>query len=216
MSDALFWSNVGVDVQTALGSAITITAISKATQGVVSYSGGTDPSNGDYVMMSVQGMFQVDQRPFRVINVNAAANTFELEGENTTSYDTFTSGTFQIITFGASFSTVQNINVTGGEPEFADTTTIHDNVRKRAPTVVSPLSLAMDNLFDLTDPGFIELNKAYKAKSQRVIRLRFGTGAKMLLSGYAAAAGVPTGQAQGVVQTRVSIEAQNLPTIYAT
>jgi len=46
------------------------------------------------------------------------------------------------------------------------------------------------------------------------VRLRFGTGAKMLLLGYVAAAGVPTGQAQGVVQTKVSIEAQNMPTVY--
>jgi hypothetical protein len=76
--------------------------------------------------------------------------------------------------------------------------------------------MAMDNLFDLADPGFVELNKAYKAKTKRAIRLRFGSGAKMLLLGYGGASGVPTGQAQGVVQTKVSIEAQNIPTVYAT
>ena len=78
----------------------------------------------------------------------------------------------------------------------------HDNVRKRVPTIVSPMSFAIDSLFDLTDPAFIELNKAYKAKAKRSIRLRFGTGAKMVLTGFCAAAGVPTGQAQGVVQTK--------------
>lgn len=74
----------------------------------------------------------------------------------------------------------------------------------------------MTNFFDLTDPGFVECNKAYKSKTKRAIRLRFGTGAKMLMTGYVGAAGVPTGQAQGVVQTPVSIEAQNLPTVYAS
>ena len=42
------------------------------------------------------------------------------------------------------------------------------------------------------------------------------SGHKMLLTGYVGAAGVPNGQAQGVVQTPVTIEAQNLPTVYAS
>jgi len=215
MADPIFWSNVGVDVQTALGSANTVTAISKASTGVVSYS-GSDPSNGDYVVMTANGMTQVNDRIFRVANVNAGSNTFELEGETTTDYSTFTSGSFKIITFGASFNILQTIQVTGGEPEYADTTTIHDEVRKRAPTVVSPLSLSSDALFDLADPGFVEARIAYRSKTKRAIKLRFGTGSKMCMNGYFSAAGVPTGQAQGVVQTRITIEAQNTPSVWTT
>ena len=103
MADPIFWSNVGVDVQTALASALTITAISKASTGVVSYT-GTDPTNGDYVLIAANGMTQVNDRIFRVANVNGAANTFELEGETTTDYGTFTSGSFKVIIFGASFN----------------------------------------------------------------------------------------------------------------
>ena len=54
MADPIFWSNVGVDVQTSLASALTITAISKASTGVVSYT-GTDPTNGDYVLIAQPG-----------------------------------------------------------------------------------------------------------------------------------------------------------------
>ena len=174
------------------------------------------PAIGDYVQLTVNGMYQLNDRVLRIANVNTGSKTFELEGEDTTTYETFTSGSYQIVTFGASFATTQNINVSGGEYEFADVTTIHDNVRKRVPTITSPMSLSMDNIFDLTDAGFVEMNKAYTAKTKRAIRLRFGSGAKMLLMGYGGAAGVPTGQAQGVVQTKVSIEAQNIPTIYAS
>lgn len=216
MATGLFWSNVGVDVQTALSSAITITAISKANPAVVSYSGGTDPSNGDYIVLSVNGMHQANDRILRVANVNAAGNTLELEGVDATGYDTFSSGSFQIVTFGASMTTVQGINVSGGDPEFSDITTVHDNVRKRVPTVVSPLQFSMDCRYDLSDAAYLELNRAYQAKTTRAIRLRFANGYKMLLTGYVAAAGVPTGQAQGVVQTKVSIEAQNVPQVYAT
>lgn len=213
---AIFWTNVGVDVETARATAIALSAISKAAIGVATYSGAVNPQNGDYIALKAEGMYQVSDRIFRIANVNTTAKTFELEGESTVDYDTFVSGSFEVITFGASFRSVQSIQVSGGEPEYADTTTIHDTVRKRAPTVVSPMSMAMTNLFDLADPGFKECNKAYKAKTTRAIRLRFGTGARMVLTGYASAAGVPTGQAQQVVQTTVSIEAQNLPTVYAT
>lgn len=216
MGQPIFWTNVGVDVQTALSAAITVSAVSKAAVAVATYTGSTNPGNGDYITMKAQGMHQLNDRIFRIANVNTSAKTFELEGEDSTLYDTLTSGSFQIITFGASFSSVQTIQVSGGDYEKADLTTIHDQVRKNVPTIAQPMTLAMTNYFDLTDPGFVECNKAYKSKSMRAVRLRFGTGAKILLTGYCGAAGVPTGQAQGVVQTNVSIEAQNLPTVYAS
>lgn len=216
MANPIFWTNVGIDVQTALAAAVTITAISKAATGVATYSGAINPGNGDYIVISANGMIQVHDRIFRIANVNTTAKTFELEGEDTTLYDTFIGGSYQIITFGASFNTVQSISPSGGDYEKADTTTIHDQMRKQVPTIAAPFTMSMTNFFDLTDPGFVECNKAYKSKTKRAIRLRFGTGPKMLMTGYVGAAGVPTGQAQGVVQTPVTIEAQNLPTVYAS
>lgn len=216
MANPIFWTNVGIDVQTALAAAVSITAVTKASPGVVTYGGAVHPANGDYISITANGMHQINDRILRIANVNTTAKTFELEGEDTTSYDTFINGSYQIVTFGASFNSVQTISPSGGDYEKADITTIHDSVRKNVPTIAAPLTLAMTNYFDLTDPGFVECNKAYKAKSKRAIRVRFGSGAKMVMMGYVGAAGVPTGQAQGVVQTPVSIEAQNLPTVYAS
>lgn len=216
MANPIFWTNVGIDVQTALAAAVSITTVTKASPGVVTYGGAVHPANGDYIAVTANGMHQINDRILRIANVNTTAKTFELEGEDTTSYDTFINGSYQIVTFGASFNSVQTISPSGGDYEKADITTIHDSVRKNVPTIAAPLTLAMTNYFDLTDPGFVECNKAYKAKAKRAIRVRFGSGAKMVMMGYVGAAGVPTGQAQGVVQTPVSIEAQNLPTVYAS
>ena len=75
-----------------------ITAITKANPAVVTYSGADTYANGDRVYVSgVVGMTQVNGREFRVANVNAGANTFELTDSdsnnvNSTSYDTYTSG----------------------------------------------------------------------------------------------------------------------------
>lgn len=218
VQNRIFWSNVGVDVQTALGAAITITSISKENPGLVTYSGtpAVLPANGDYVLLQVQGMHQVNERLARVVEFNGTAKTFKLESEDTSTYDTFISGTASIVTFGASFGSVQNMQVSGGEYEKADLTTIHDAVKKQAPVVAGAMTISMTNFFDLTDPGFAECNKAFKSKTTRAIRLRFGTGAKIAFVGYVGAAGVPTGQAQQAVMTPVTIDAQNLPSVWAS
>lgn len=58
--------------------ALTITGVSNALPGVLTYS-GTDPSNGDDVDISgVVGMTELNGRRFIVQNVNTGANTFEL------------------------------------------------------------------------------------------------------------------------------------------
>lgn len=210
-----FWANVGVDIETAAATPITITGISKASPGVVTYT-GTDPVNGDYVRLSVNGMVELDDRIVRVANVNGAGNTFEIEGENTTNYETFTSGTFSVLTFGVSMTNVQDVNSSGGEPEFADITTIHDQVRRRVPTVVSPFSIQFGCLFEPSNAAMIELKEATGELTVRAVKFRLASGAKMVFDAYVSAAGVPTGSAQDVVKTNVSFEAQGIPTVYAT
>lgn len=213
MANPIFWSNVGIDVQTALGVAKTLTAITKASPAVAT-STAHGLANGEYVYLDVTGMFEVGQRVFRVANVTA--NTFELEGQDTTTFNTFVSGTAQLVTFGASMTTAQDVSFSGGEPEFADVTTVHDNVRRRVPTVVSSMSATIGALYDRTDPAQIELGKATTQKTQRAIRLRFSNGNKLVGAAYCSAAGVPTGSAQEVVKTPITLEFQGLPTPYTT
>ena len=111
---AKFWSNVDIDIQTALGSAVTISAISKADPGVVSYT-GTDPANADIVVLNVAGMTEVHTRAFKVASVDTTANTYNI-GEDTTGNHTFTSGDFKVVTLGASMTNVQDVSASGGEP----------------------------------------------------------------------------------------------------
>jgi hypothetical protein len=74
------------------GTAITITAATKANPCVITYT-GADPANGDKILITgVGGMTQLNNRVFTVANVNAGANTLELSGVNSSAYDTYTSG----------------------------------------------------------------------------------------------------------------------------
>ena len=68
----------------------TITAITKANPAVVT-SNSHGYSNGDHVWInSVGGMTRLNGRRFVVAGVTT--NTFQLQGENSTSYDSYTSG----------------------------------------------------------------------------------------------------------------------------
>jgi hypothetical protein len=214
MAQVSKWSNVAVAVQSALAAALTISGITKASPGVVTYV-GADPANGDYVKLTVLGMFQLDGVVARVANVNTTANTFELEGFDTTLYDSFTSGSFEVITFGTSLTSATTINASGGDFDFIDTTTIHDNVKKQIPGLPSPGTFTMDLFWDPSDAGFVALKAASDNQAQRAVRLTFANGQKVVFVGYIGASGLPTGNAQDTVKTSVVITMFGKPTIYS-
>lgn len=216
MSEPIFWTNVGVSVSSAVSAEITITNISKAAEGVVTFS-GTAPAElvNDAVLWikEINGMIELGERAFIVKDFDDASKTFKLKAEDTTDYGNFTGQAKAVVaTMGADFRSIQDVSASGGDFEKADVTVIHGLLRRRRSTVANPVTFSFTNLFDLGDPGFKECVKAHRSKTNRVIMFSFGTGPKILAVGAPAATGVPTGQAQGVVQTPVEIECQGMPT----
>lgn len=209
------WSNVAIAVQSALSTAQTVSAITKANPAVATYV-GADPTNGDFIVVTAQGMSQVDGRIFRVANVNAGSNTLELEGCDSSAFDTFTSGSFQIVTFGTSLNVVSNVSVSGGDFQFIDTTTIHDTVQKQVPGNASPTTFSLDCQWQPDDAGLIALKAASDAKALRAIRVTFANGYQYLVTGYVGATLSPTGSAQQVVSTPVVFTAFGRPTAYSS
>lgn len=207
------WSNVTVQIQSALAAADTITGITKANPGVVTAT-AHGLNNGDYVKITAAGMYQVDGRVFRV--ANSTTNTFELEGEDTTNYDTFTSGTAEAITFGTTMSTATGLTASGGDFDFIDITTIHDNVRKQIPGLASPATYTFESLWDVSDTALAALKSAADNQAQRCIRFTFASGAKVVFNGYIGATLLPTGNAQDKVVTQVVMTMFGRPTLYAS
>jgi hypothetical protein len=210
------WSKVAIAVQSALATAVTISGITKANPGVVSWASGTDPANGDYVLMKVQGMSQLDYRVARVANLNGAGNTFELEGIDTTLFDTFSSGTFEVITFGTTLAIISDVSASGGDPEFIDVTTIHDDINKQVPGNFSAIVYNMTANWDPSDAGLVALKAASDIKAIRCVRITFADGAKIAFAGYIAASGVPTGSAKAKVATPIAITAYGRPSMFAS
>lgn len=214
MAQAKKWSNVQIAMQSALAAAITLTAITKASTGVVS-SVAHGLSNGDLLYLEVQGMRQVNDRVVRV--ANKTNDTFELEGIDTTAFDTFSSGTAQKITFGTTISTATSISSSGGSFDFIDTTTIHDNSRTQMPGLPAASTFTFDNIWDVSDAGLLAMKTASDAQAKRAFKFTFGAGGQvMLFVGYVGANLLPGGQAQGLVTTPTTITMNGTPSYYAS
>lgn len=200
-------------MQSALASAKTITSITKANPAVAT-STAHGYANGDVVVLAVQGMWQADTKTVRVANVTS--NTFELEGVDSTAFDTFSSGTAQAITFGTTFSTMGDFSTSGGDFEMIDITTIHDTNKKTIPGAASALECSGNFNWDPSDAGQVAMKSASEARVLRAMKIQFSDGSKWYFTGYPGYAGNPTGSAGGKVTAPFKISGYGRPSFYAT
>ncbi|MGZ8927134.1 MAG: phage tail tube protein [Methylobacter sp.] len=219
MSTITKMTNVAIALQSALGVAKTITGITKAAPGVVTAT--HDFANGDYVVLSVQGMQQLDGKVYRVCSVSTTVS-FQLEdvtagtGIDTTLFDTFSSGTAKKITFGTSLSTVAEISMSGGDFAKVDTSVIHANVKREIPGLASPVSIDIKHLWDITDAGQLAMKASSDAQTQLAIKVTFGVGGKvMVFNGYVGFTALPAGAFGEALKSSGSISATNAPTYYS-
>lgn len=207
------WSGVAISMQSVLGTAKTITAISKGSTCTVTAT--HDYIAGDYVVLWVAGMTELDSRAFRVLSVSTTVS-YVLEGVDSTLFGTFTGGTSQKITFGTSLQTVTNLNTTGGDYSMLDITTVHDKIKKSMPGIPTALEMAFDNIWDAADAGLLAMKVASDAQAERAFLFTFASGAKMCLNGFVAATMLPTGTAQNEVKTSSKVYAQGLPCYFSS
>lgn len=208
------WANVAVSVQSTLSASVSISGVTKASPGVVTTGSAHGWSTGDYVLVSSQGMYQINYRVFRISA--ASGSTFTLEGEDTTNYGTFTSGSAQKITFGTSLATLTSINASGGDFDFIDTTTIHDNIKTQVPGLPNPSNYTFESFWDPSDAGLIALKAASDSQAQRAILFSFANGQKFVFNAYVGCSLSPTGAAQDLIKTSVVFTALGGPKAYAS
>ena len=214
MATPIVWKNVAVAMQSALAASVAISAITKASPGAVT-SVAHGFADGDILLLTIVGMHQLDQKVVRVDN--KTNDTFELEGVDTTLFDTFTSGGAEKVTLGNSITSATSISVSGGEFDFIDTTTIHASSKSQIPGLPSAISFAMDHIWDSTDAGQIAMKAASDNQGKRVFKFTFGTGGKVIyFAGYVGFVGLPGGSAQNLVTSGAVITMNGTPTYYAS
>lgn len=213
MSKAPKWSNVEIAVQSALAVPVALTAITKANPGVAS-AAAHGFVNGDFVLLSVYGMREVDKQVVRV--ANETTDSFELEGVNTTGFGTFTSGTVQKITLGLTMATAVGLSGEGGEYDFEDITTLHDNKRRQTPNLPSAVSYKFENLWDVADPTLLAFKAASDAQTPLAVKFRFANGQFMIAYAMIGCSMIPVGSAQQSVKTNVVMTFEGEHTVYAS
>lgn len=169
---AILGTNVTVSVQQTLSANLpTVSAVTKASPGVAT-STAHGLANGDIVVFTVSGgMVELDGQAVRVANV--AANTFELEGLDTTSYSTWTAGTAKEVTAFSTLSSAQNVTAPNPAPNKIDITTLIDKVKQYAYGLTDAPDGSITGLFSPTGTAEGLIRTATKANSALVIKIAF-------------------------------------------
>lgn len=176
--------NTQVEVQATLDTPKTITGITKASVAVAT-STAHGYANGDVVLLSVVGMVQLNGVACRVANVTA--NTLELEGIDSTNFNTFTSGTATEIATWNTFDSLTNISLPNASPAELDQTTIHDNQLQNTFGLPGAPTGTMSGQFDPLDTAVANLRTATLNSANRVFRITFENGVKAIFNATPAA-----------------------------
>jgi hypothetical protein len=171
--------NTVVEVQSALASGKTISAITKASPGVVTAT-AHGYSNGDIVVLTIEGMSQLNGVACRISS--STTDAFTLEGIDTTLFSTFTSGTAQKVTSWDTFSSLQSISLPNQESAKLDITTIHDNAAQETLGLAGAVSGTMTGIFSPTETAVTNIRNATRVSSPRAFRITFETGAKAVFN----------------------------------
>lgn len=214
MANVSTWTDVDVFMESAISATVAVSAITKASEGVVTTGTAHGFSTGDYILVKAQGMSEVNGRIFRA--KAASGSSLTLEGENTTNYGTFTSGTLQKITFGTTLSTLTTVSGSGGEFDSIDTTTIHDKAKSSIPGLASATEFKFDSIWDIADTGLIAAKQASTTKAQKGFMVAFSNGQRIVFYGYIGAQLIPGGSTGEIVKTSVTISAQGELTAYSS
>lgn len=208
------WSNVAIAMESARAAAKTISAITKANPAVCT-STTHGYTTGDFVALTVSGMFQLDDRSARIIVLTA--DTFSIEGVDSTNFDTFSTGTAEKLTFGNSITTATSVSSSGGGYDFIDTTTIHGNSKTQMPGLPAAATYNFTNIWDTADAGLVAMKAASDAQAKKAFKFTFGTGGQILsFLGYVGCSLLPGGSAQQMVTTPTTITMNGTPCVYAS
>ncbi len=214
--DINVWSDVSVNVESVRGSAVPISAITKANPAVVTYTGSDVLADGDVVLVICSGMLEIDYLVARVDSLNAAGNTFELEGVDSSDYGTFTSGNAYKLTFGNSADTFTDVNWSGGDSDDINIRTIHRSQDISIPGNFTPQICNLGSLWDVSDPALAALKSYSRSKTAAGIEVIFANGQKVYFAATPSTKLAPGGSAGGPVTTPVKLSLRGDVTTYAS
>ena len=215
MGTPLIGRGVRVEVQKTVAAAKTITAISLANPGVATSTAHALADGTVGFLDAVAGMVNLDGQAIRIDA--PAANTFELQGVDTTTYPAFTAGTFVPVTVWSTLSRSSSYNIGGGAAEKIKTTVLLDEIEQQANGLLAAQTVSFNINHETVDEEALQLisvaaiNQAYL-----VFRITFKDGAQRIFRGQPSMPGEDVGQgalATGTLEVTVKGQVLRLPAV---
>jgi hypothetical protein len=184
----LIGRNTRVEVQKTLGSPITITDITKANPGVVTYT-GTDPTEGDVIVLAttIEGMLEVAGQVARVNNLAGTANTFDLESLNTTNFTEFdTTGTpeFKVVSDWATLGYARSLNAGSASPNKIDATVLLDPIKQYLLAQSDTPEITVDSISNPLAEAYQIVEQAAYDATMLAFRVTLSDGSKRIFGGF--------------------------------
>ena len=168
-------------VATTFGSNITVTAVTNANPAVCTAT-AHGLSNGDIIEVT-SGWGRANKRVFRVANVTA--NTFELEGFDTSSTSFFPAGTgigtVREVTAWTQLSKVMNPSTNGGDPKTVTYKFVESDVEYSINDGFTAVSYTLEFDDDDTTSGYTAMRTLTDAQTDTVMKMLMRSGAVVYL-----------------------------------
>lgn len=204
MAQPILMLSTSVEISDTLGTPKTITAISKASEAVI--TGTHDFGIGDVVLIEgVVGMAEINNIPVRVKSVSTTVS-FVAEGLDSTDFTTYVSGgTATEIATWLAFDTMTTFNFPEPQPNRIDATTIHANSMIEVFGLDSAATCSMDSISQPLQAVIQRVREVSKAKTNAVCRATFQNGNVMLVNAYWAGGRGLDGAAGEIGKSQISL-----------
>lgn len=173
--------NCRVEIAATYSAAKTITSITKAVPPVVTSTahGMTEGTIGYFD--TIAGM---DELLGCAGSVDAtAANTFNAEGLDSTSFGTFTSGTFTPVATWLTLSSATSYEIPEGSADELDATTLLDRIKQTQAGLLAAQNVQLSKFSDMQLPALALVRAAALNDGYIVVRITLSNGERRVFRG---------------------------------
>lgn len=208
-------NGVTVALGTTIGSDLTVSAVTNANPAVAT-STSHGLSDGDIVIFT-SGWAKANERVFKVDQQDA--NSFELEGLNSTSTSDYPAGTgtgtANEVSAWTQITQILDVTTSGGEMQFTNYSFLEADYETSIPTQSSPQTISMTIADDPALAGYIALKAAAEARTPYALRIAYPSGASTYYYGYVSFNETPSFTKNQVQSVNATFNLLNRPTRYA-
>jgi len=206
-----------VAIASTYGASVNMTAVTNAANAVATLASGHGVIVGDFLEVN-SGWDRLNGRIVRASVVTG--DNITLEGINSTSTSRYPAGTgtgtIRRITAWTTISQITSgLSVSGGDPQFADITTLTDTVQKQIPTTRTPVQVTLPVFYDPALAWWATVLAASDAATPVALRMIFPNSSRLVSNAYWSLRAVPTVE-DSTLRGEISVSFFSDPTVYGT